>query len=404
MFRVQLPCLSTKSMLPLVLNMCTCVFAMRGHVVMAGCAWQPYSSAPYLNPAFPETNATYLRIGFQRGAPGNETLARVRGKIDGSRYVSFTIYNPVTNDAVAHVSDQDMLLTNSSYDIVMGSTVALEIARHVLARDGESLDGINFVAVNDSSAFYGHGRHRHAYFPLFEIWHRNYLGAVEGETLPSVEFMSVRTSGNETGHPSLEEAQCPGPLSGVGFPTGAASRIPPMNHRHEMMFFRSRGDMLYPNPDNLYLASRINPRAGNVATISFRPPPPGSMRYWSICLGGLNTTTSGCLYDRQILDANGLDQDAVHNPGTRVRVMFGPEGWRDYAARSGMAFIPWGLHRREFIIYRNMLTVDSHPGSLAKVPPLQRGHLIPCRVFCRNWDRISAEKFIGDWAPTGWQQ
>lgn len=365
------------------------VFGSLTPVALASCEWQEFSSAPYQNPAFPETNATYLRAGFANGTDPREAVVRIRGKIEESRYVSFTVYDVSSNEVVAHLSDEQLRLDGSTYQIFMGSADALDAARRVLMVNGESSDAVNFVELD---------------LPGRELWHRNYLGKVEGETMPEIDFFRTVVPADGPGQILMEPADCPGRIPAPRFAIGAAARIPPMNHRHEIKFFRSRGQMLYPNPDNFYLASRINPRAGHVATISFRPPPPGSMRYWSICLGGLNTTTSGCLHDRQILEANGLDPDSAQDPEVRVRVMFAPESWRHHAARSNMAFLPWGTHRREFIIYRNLLTVDSHPGNMGRVPPIRRSHLIPCRIFCRNWDRISAEKFIGDWAPVGWQQ
>lgn len=364
---------------------------------LADCGWQEFSSAPYQNPAFPETNATYLRIAFPASSLRGETLVMVRGSVGDARYVAFTAYEPITNRVMGHVSDDQLALRDGNYDLFIGTHDAIQRAKQLLVGRVTDQDAFNFLELGQPESGVRPRTRRMDGAPV-EVWYRNYLGSNDEESAPDVQLVSIGTDG------FVRDPACPAPLSVPAFPAGAVATIPPMNHRHEIKFFRSRGEMLYPNPDNFYVASRINPRAGHVATISFRPPPPGSMRYWSICLGGLNTTTSGCLYDRQILEANGLDPDAAQDPEVRVRVMFAPESWRHHAARSNMAFLPWGTHRREFIIYRNLLTVDSHPGNMGRVPPIRRSHLIPCRIFCRNWDRISAEKFIGDWAPVGWQQ
>ncbi len=374
---------------------------------VTACHWQIFSSAPYDNPAFPDSNATYLRSGFPAvGTRLDRQILRIRGRVDGTRYASFTVYDSVSNAVRAHIADKDMNLDSGRYEIIIGTRAAIDAFKQ-----SEYLDDERPIQqdANSSPVF-----RNFLYIELagknevgtdFEVWHRNYLGDIHAGTVPALEIVRLDGGGDELfdgSSPHQQTLSCPPALRRPNVRLSALATIPPLNHGHAMRFFRGSGELMYPNPDNVYLVSRVNDLAGDVATIWFRPPPFGLARYWSVCLGGMSTTTSNCLYDREILTANGLDPDA--EPGTYVRVMFGNEGWRGLAAQRKAAFLRWGSHKYQVIIYRNLLVAPGHPGNLSLVPPVSGGGIFGCTAFCDGWDRDSADKFIGDWAPVGWHE
>ncbi len=343
------------------------------------CDWESYASAPYQGFAFPDLNAKYWRIQFGVGGPLElEKVIHIRGKPVNARYFSYTTYDGPTNAILSHAADTDLMRKNGEYDIYIGLPQAIAAAKQILENTRGITGEMNFLPVEPQGRRLPRKRG-------FELWYRVYLENSGRKGLPQAEMLYADAATNE-----LKPAKCTTNAKRPAVPVAALPTIPPMNKHHEIKFYRLEGTSLYPNPHNQYLATRLNPRDGRVATIEFRPPPPDSMRYWSICLGGLDTTTSGCLHDDEILAANGLESGVELPPETRVRVMIAPESMRDRAKEEKMAFLPWGRHYRQFAIYRNLLADGDFEGNMRLVPPYKKGG-------------DSADRFIGDWAPVGAQ-
>lgn len=343
------------------------------------CNWESYASAPYQGTAFPDLNAKYWRIQFGVGGPLElEKVVHIRGKPVNSRYFSFTTYDGPSNAILSHASDTELMRKDGEYDIYIGLPQAIAAARQILENTRGITAEMNFLPIEPSGRRLPRNRG-------FELWYRVYLENTGRAGLPAAEMLYADIAANE-----LKPAKCTTNAKRPAVPISALPTIPPMNKNHEIKFFRLEGTSLYPNPHNQYLASRINPRDGRVAMIEFRPPPPDSMRYWSICLGGMSTTTSGCLHDNEILAANGLESGIELPPETRVRFMIGPESMRKRAQQDKVAFLPWGDYYRHFVIYRNLLADPDFEGNMRLVPSMSKGTEF-------------AEKFIGEWAPTGTQ-
>lgn len=364
-----------RSLLPAVVLSLCCA----GTGIAEVCDWESYASAPYKGMAFPDLNAKYWRIQFGVGGPLElEKVIHIRGKPVNSRYFSFTTYDAPSNAILSHVADTDLTRKDGDYDIYIGLPQAIAAAKQILENTRGITAGMNFLPVEPQGRRLPRKRG-------FELWYRVYLENTGRKGLPAAEMLYADAASNE-----FKPAACTANTKRPAVPISALPTIPPLNKHHEIKFYHIEGTSLYPNPHNQYLASRLNPRDGRVATIEFRPPPPGSMRYWSICLGGLSTTTSGCLHDQEILAANDLDGTVELPPEARVRVMIGPESLRRRAQQEKVAFLPWGDHYRQFIIYRNLLADPDFEGNMRLVPPWTKGG-------------ESADRFIADWAPTGGQ-
>lgn len=108
------------------------------------------------------------------------------------------------------------------------------------------------------------------------------------------------------------------------------------------------------------------------------------MRYWSLCIGGLSTQTSGCLAD---LDVKPTRDGFVY-------LVVGPEELRTEAARRKMNFLHKGNFLSSVLIYRNLLTREDFAGNFAKLPtwPAKNGE---------NPEELNANKHIGDYGPLG---
>ncbi len=108
------------------------------------------------------------------------------------------------------------------------------------------------------------------------------------------------------------------------------------------------------------------------------------MRYWSLCLSSILTTTSACFSD-----------GGIRNKASEfITLAVGTDDIREAAYSKGFEFLSKGINIFPIFLYRNLLSNPAFAGHLPKVPNL------PTEAFTKT-EEYAAKKYIGDYAPEG---
>ena len=76
-------------------------------------------------------------------------------------------------------------------------------------------------------------------------------------------------------------------------------------------------------------------------------PPPGQLRYWSMCTADRTTQTYGCVNDENVA----VDKDGYFT----VAVSTAVDRPSNATAACGISWLPWGLDPKGIVYMRNML-------------------------------------------------
>lgn len=178
------------------------------------------------------------------------------------------------------------------------------------------------------------------------------------------------------------------------------------NVEEEIGMFRSHGNGLYPNMDTAYVFGVLPAdTVGKVAVFSFRPPTfedtyqsidpfkgGTNVRYWSLCVGSIFTTTTNCLVDDEV------SLDPTSNGGASVTVVVAPESLRDAVeSAGGLNFLGYGAAFLPIIIHRHMLPDSDYAESIFNVPVIDTLVDFSEEYF----DSIRASNVMGVYTPVG---
>ncbi len=136
------------------------------------------------------------------------------------------------------------------------------------------------------------------------------------------------------------------------------------------------GGNLYPNPDNVYVATIVAHRPGEVVVVRGKAPTfpdtqagapvtgDQQVRYWSFCTNEYRKPypVTECAHDAQVpLDANGWYTFVVSTPEDRPA---------NATTANGVAWLDWGSTEVDgLLLLRNMLASPSFPESATNLQP-----------------------------------
>ncbi len=367
----------------------------------------------YRVPFYPDGNATYWMYAFTRSACDTTGL-RFQGQFGHARYQSLTVYDNSTRDSVASLRDDDTTADDGSLnpfllaidrdtaersytvEIVPGSANGADGNTVTFENSIESVSVFLRVYLPDEAVVSGPDDLAGG-VPLPTI---TAFDTVTGELVACPAMGSLPTaSGSED-----ESSEAGARTSDISTADASASDAStnedgqaPTQKGGRVRFYNLPGGGFYPNPDNVYLTSFLAPFEGTVAIIRLKPPvyadtydgnnllrATPEVRYWSLNVCGQKAmVTSACLADCQATIA---DDGYVY-------VVLGPKALESELP-DGFNFLPWGIHDRTLLIYRNMVANAYFPYSAGDVP-----------AYDSSVPQIeqSAELFIGDFAPIGHQ-
>lgn len=356
--------------------------------------WESYSSEPYQELAMPDTNVKYWRYRFE--VDGKKLLyLKVSGEFPTARYMNFTSYDQRTQNG--HATLSDFMINPDDGSI---NPYANPYANPDRETQGEKKYRFALLQKGKPVPPWANGNTLQAPTPrdpedtkAVEIWYRIYLpdlaqdatNAIPPVGLPTIEAV------DEAG----ADMPCPTPVKITPRLWVAFRNIPPADHDGKIIFRAPSSESVYANPDTKYLAAALNLSHGQAAAIRFRAPrtpasgrkrhelfPRTDVRYWSMCIVGLDTRTSGCISDTNVkIDGDGF-----------VNIVIGPESLRQDVELNGMNFLEKGRFSRPLIIYRNLLPRKDFPGNF---------NLIPTTSNNETTLQGGAETYIGEYAPLG---
>lgn len=311
-----------------------------------GSLWLKYSSAPYDQGAFPDTNVTYYRYAFQWPSHAPMKM-RIRGQMPFGRYMTFNVYDRDTRTSLGSFPDSQILSeTNPLEEVKEGESYSVWLT----SQHDPSLR--NQLVLPGSSD------------QVFEIWYRIYLpegnewGGVE---LPILEFFEGEKSTPSPTPPSLP------PLLAKSVGLKDFKKLPPRpTSEGDVYFYSAPGFEFYNNQDNQYLVSRLDFSKGkDFLLLSFKSPRFGKtkgqikpeVRYFSFCLGSAKTTqTSHCISDQEFI----LQEETSHlliGPHSKSGVLIS-----EICRKLGINFLPRGKNFIPLLIYRNVLPEPDFKG------------------------------------------
>ncbi len=326
------------------------------------------------SPLYPELQANYWTFGWRAEDLGAQEALRIKGVFAELRYLSWTLYDSETGDFLSHLNDAMIEADPDSEGPLQSYTL------RVVSEEAGQAERSNQLIVP-----------RKVRKPVLVLRYYEEYQAPNpygSQKLPRIERVALVDD---------TVRMCPPPL-GWQLPAGNAKNIVKAvwdsrkMKNPELQFYRVKGAGLYPNPDNIYVSTRLfTEEFGDTAILRVKLPEQaeigrgGLIRYQSFCIGNLlNTLTpkNGCVMDRA------LPRDAE---GWTTLVISDRADVRAEATRLGYASLAKGT-RFPLILMRQMLAKDDFPGSLKAVPMTEGSG---------DLEGKAADLFIGDYAPRG---
>jgi hypothetical protein len=392
------------------------------------CAWPVRADVDTLNIAYPDTNATYWTLTYAL-APGEEL--ELTGGFADARYTSFITYGPF-GGAIDVLTDRDIVPDAGATNPFAASVPPGEASstpgtggRYTVRVTGDDpttpagqADNVLAARRGDSPPPASGGAPPPTLAPGQELAppevllgsgegdpdavegnliYRAYLSAdpddPAGGGLPEVAL--VGADGRRTVVPTCERtrpsARAEALTANNGAPTGRPAPAQPVFLRPQ-----ATAANLFPNPDNVYIATIAAHRPGVVAVLQgiapTTPDPAGGrpigsgeqLRYWSICTNEYRKPypVSHCLADREIV----LGQDRTYTIVVSTR----EDRPATATAERGVTWLEWGSTEVDnLILLRHMLADPTFDQSAIAVPPGTlagdtMGPFAPTGHYCSN--------------------
>jgi hypothetical protein len=361
------------------------------------CAWATRADEETLNIAYPDTGATYWGVSYEL-APG-ETL-ELRGTFPAARYASFISYR-LTGGAIDVLTDRDIEPDEGSANpFAGGDPDGPHAYTVVISGDEAAADDPNVIGAKGDAAAEDPATTTTAGTDGEDPTPAILLGsggddAVRGTTLLRVYLpddaddptggvglpdVSVRSSdGTVTEVPTCPEpGASPNALAMVeanGPPTDRPAPPQPIFVRPEAGAAR-----LYPNPDNVYIATIVEHEPGRLVVVrGLAPTFPDTaggaavggdeqVRYWSMCTNEYRKPypVTACAADEDtVLDGEGRYTYVISTPEDRPA---------NATETEGVTWLDWGSTEvNNLLLLRHMLAspdfdesaINLEPGALA---------------------------------------
>ncbi len=354
--------------------------------------WQSLDSTPYQSSLFTDSNNTYWRIRF-RLPRDSKTALKFSARFSYSRYMSFNVYDQTTLDSQHSLADFNIqpepgslnpFLDGASRDLNNRNYTVWVVPSGMKDKFSSFSNVMEYPITHQESAF-----------QYLEVWYRIYFPDIFSDSNGNVPLPQIESFDSDT----MNKKECP-ERGEIPPPELSLSNSPPIPSEGELFFYRSPGANIYSLPDNQYLTSRLTRKKNEVYVFKFRSPQFSNtyfdhdkfngntqVRYWSLCLSGVNGVTGECL----------ADSKAKISKEGFVNVVVGAEEYRKEIESLGVNFISRGNFTLPVILYRNLLSRKSFEGNLDKIPicyPQGLSQSADAKPF-------AAHHFIGDYAPLG---
>lgn len=362
----------------------------------ATCSWPVKANKETLNVAYPDTAATYWVQRYSL-APGERL--DLGWKKPNARYSSFITY-ALTGGALDVRTDRDLEVgPDGTATVQLSADVAPHSGGNRIAATGQATNaagtaidntaGPGATAAPTTATTAAGGRADGTV--IYRVYVSGDPGDPAGGPLPTVTV--VRADGSR-----LELPPCPNP---GGSPDAAAlvDRFGPATNVSppaQPVFIRpaNGGGNLYPNPDNVYVATIVGYQPGRVVVVRGKAPTypdtragqpvtgDEQVRYWSLCTNEYRKPypVSFCLHDDEVaLDAAGDYTFVVSTPGDRPA---------NATEANGVTWLDWGsTDVNGLLLLRNMLASPSFPESATNLKPgslasSTMGAYAPKAVYC----------------------
>lgn len=355
----------------------------------APCAWPTKANKDVTNVAYPDTGATYWAFSY-RLAPG-ETL-RLRGRFPKARYMSFITYAP-TGGALDVLTDRDIQPTSGGTNPFAsggkpGGAYTVTVSA---AADAEGPNLVRAIAKSGTTTTTLAGEQPPAptgrWTPLGSgradaggvggtLIYRVYLSGTAddptgGGGLPDVSVVApdgtaktVATCAEPGANPNVDQLVAEhGPATDKAAPS-------------EPIFIRPAAGVanLYPNPDNIYVATIVHHTPGQVVVLRAKAPTfpdtgagqpvtgDEQVRYWSLCTNEYRKPypVSSCVADQDVvLDDQGRYTIVVSTPEDRPA---------NATAADGITWLDWGSTKVDgLLLMRQMLPAPDFAEAASKV-------------------------------------
>lgn len=330
----------------------------------ADCAWPVKADEDTLNVAYPDTNATYWATPFDLGA--GERL-RIQGRFPQARYFSFITYESDGNTVD--------VLTDSETQVDPGEG---DVSYTVDVRT-DGVDELNSLDAAPEPLADGAGGEASGTVILRVYLPQPADDATGGAGLPDVAVIDA--DGTST---PIETCAEPGASKEVEERVAAEGPATDRQAPPQPVFIRPDSVAnLYPNPDNIYVATILAHEPGRIVVIRGQAPTvPEQMRYWSLCTNEYRKPypVTACVADEDV---------AVGPTGSYTFVISTEEDRPENAtAENGVTWVDWGSTEVDnLVLMRQMLPVQTfeeaagnlEPGELASTV---MGPYTPVGVYC----------------------
>ncbi len=323
-------------------------------------AWSPPvdGTVPYMLPFYPEVKAAYwaLPIGQNREWIPQPIAYRLQGQFPYARYMSFHGYDADKGDYFTSIKDTEILPDSGSANPFLTHTDRNSPNRNYtvwITPEGATLPQTQ----KHPNVMIMPGPVKGAPF-LLRVYRpdegRNILGGVP---LPQVHSFHAQT-GEPLKNCSPLKFRVPNKKNRENSLHAKKMKALRKDIRHYRVHSGKSGN--YPNQHITYLHTALSTDFGEIAIIKWKVPSTpdtkngGSrfthdedLRYWSMCLGGMNATNSSdCIID---------DQARVDDEGYAV-LAIGPDDdeLRKLAEAKNINYMQWGIHRHPTTILRHM--------------------------------------------------
>lgn len=323
----------------------------------AGCAWRVRADKATLNIAYPDTAATYWATRY-RLAEGQHL--EVAGDLPTARYASFISYR-ADGAALDTISDRDLTVTGGANPFA-GESGGPGRFRATITTDPAAQDDPAAAHTEaDGSVIY------RVYLP------RPASDRTGGAGLPTVTL--VDADGTRTAVPTCAKPGATDDALKVvetkGPPTDRPAPSTPIFLRPD-----NTGSGLFPNPDNVYVATILHHTPGKIVVVHGKAPTfpdtgagdpitgTEQVRYWSICSNEYRKPypVSSCLADEAI---------PLDDQGRYTIVVATPEDRPAHAdAAHDAAWLRWGSTDHDvLLLVRNMLADPDFAESATRLAP-----------------------------------
>lgn len=334
-------------------------------------------------PYFPDVFSNYWATAFNLAdAPG--IGLRLHGDYAYARYMSFNIYDAEIGTPLAGILDRSIQPNCGSENPFDGGGEFAEARSYVVHIVPEGTNAGDLA----NPVFYD------ADIENLAVLLRTYVPEIDeqaGVGLPLIEAFNPVT-GDALPLPEVSTAALPDPADFED----QLNAFFAVQFDEAIRFYNINSANYFANLDNKYLATAIDRTDGKLAAIRFRPPIAAytrddlvgaQVRYWSLNIGGTNTSTYAGIKDADAIVTGEWVYFILGDPGD-TEVM-------QVAAENGYNFIPWNIPSgRGIVLYRNLVTRNFFDGDIDRVPVLDPSN--PLNVLFQQ-----AQHFIGPYAPRG---